>query len=81
MCSSDLFQNKDSFNLRSLFSHKILSESVSNRFKMPAIESFDDFTNLMDHIEGYRTFMALQGASDALLCIAFPTTLKKAVKI
>ena len=74
-------QNKDSFNFRSLFSHEILSEPILNWFKMLAIESFDGSSDLMDHIEGNRIFMALQGAYDALLCIVFPTTLKKKAKV
>ena len=74
-------RNKDSFNLRSPFFPEILSEPVSNRFKMPAIESFDGSVDPMDHIEGYRALMTLQGASDTLLCIAFLATLKKAVRV
>ena len=74
-------QNSDSFNLRSPFSYKILSEPISKQFKMPAIELFDGFGDPMDHIEGYRALMTLQGASDSLLCIAFLTTLKKATRI
>ena len=52
-------QNKDGFNLQSSFSYEILSESVSNRFKMPAIESFDGSADLTDYIEGYKALMAL----------------------
>ena len=48
---------------------------------MSAIESFDDSADPIDHIEGYRALMALQGAFDALLCIAFPATLKKVVRV
>ena len=48
---------------------------------MPVIESFDSFADPMDHVEGYRALMALQGAFDALLCIAFLTTLKKAARV
>ena len=48
---------------------------------MPVIESFDSFADPMDHVEGYRALMALQGAFDALLCITFPATLKKTVRV
>ena len=73
-------QNKDGFNLQSSFSYEILNEPVSNRFKMSAIKSFDGSTDPMNHIEGYRALMTLQGASDVLLCIVFFATLKKAVR-
>ena len=52
-------QNKDSFNLRSPFSHEILSEPISNQLKIPIIESFDGSADSLDHIEGYRALMAL----------------------
>ena len=77
----DRSQNKDNFNLRSSFSHGILSESISSRFKIPAIESFNGSANPMDHIKGYRVLMALQGTSDARLYIAFLATLKKIARI
>ena len=70
-----------SFNLRSSFSYEILSEPILNWFKMSVIESFDGSTDPMDHIESYKALMVLQGASDTLLCIIFPVTLKKAVRI
>ena len=77
----DRSQNKNSYNLRSPFSQEILNEPNSNRIKMPTIDSFDGFTNLIDHIEGYRALMALQGASDVLQCITFPAILKKIARV
>ena len=74
-------QGKQDFNLQSPFSQKILNEFVPSRFKMLVVESFDGSTNLLDNLEGYRTIMRLQSAFDALLCVAFPITLKKSAKI
>ena len=48
---------------------------------MSAIESSDNFTDPMDHIEGYKALMALQEASDVLLYIAFSAILKKIVSV
>ena len=49
---------------------------ISHRFKMPSIELYDGTTDPLDHLEVYKSRMWIQGAIDALLCIAFSTTLK-----
>ena len=43
---------------------------------MTTAESFDSSIDPLDHLEGYRAIMSLQGAFDALLCVTFPITLK-----
>src|SRR3954464_13634004 len=50
------------------------------RFKMPQLEKYDGGGDPDDHIQSYRTSMKLHGATDPLLCLAFPTTLKKAAR-
>lgn len=35
-------------------------------------------TDPLDHLESYKALMQVQGATDALLCKAFPATLWKA---
>ena len=74
-------QSGRDFNLLSPFSNEILSESIPSRFKMPMVESFDGFTNPLDHFEGFKAIMRLQGASDVLLCIAISISLKKSTRI
>ena len=43
---------------------------------MPSMELYDDTTDPLDHLEVYKSCMRIQGAIDALLCIAFSATLK-----
>ena len=40
------------------------------------MELYDGTTDPLDHLEVYRSRMRIQGATDALLCIAFSATLK-----
>src|SRR3954462_6146273 len=47
---------------------------------MPQLEKYDGGGDPDDHIQSYRTSMKLHGATDPLLCLAFPTTLKKAAR-
>src|SRR3954465_7444020 len=47
---------------------------------MPQLERYDGSRDPDDHVQTYRTSMRLQGANDPLLCLAFSTTLKKAVR-
>lgn len=75
--NDDLF----SFNFRSPFSRSILLESIPSRFKMPQVEPYDSSNDPLDHLEGYKALMMLQGTSNIFLCLAFPTTLKKAAQI
>src|SRR3954462_12325437 len=47
---------------------------------MPQLEKYDGSGDPDDHIQSYRTSMKLHGATDPLLCLAFPMTLKKAAR-
>ncbi|XP_077228586.1 uncharacterized protein LOC143861570 [Tasmannia lanceolata] len=42
---------------------------------MPHVPQYDGTTDLVDHLETFRTMILLHGASDGFLCRAFPTTL------
>ncbi len=64
------------FTTKSPFSRQIENEPVPSRFKMPQIEPYNGTTDPLDHLESYRALMALQGSSKAVLCRAFPTTLR-----
>ena len=62
------------------FSQKIMQEQVPPNFKLPHFESYDGTTDPIDHLEAFRTTMLLHGAPDAILCRAFPSTLKGAAR-
>src|SRR2546430_2653745 len=46
------------------------------KFKAPSLEKYNGQGDPEDHIMNYKTAMRLLGASDSLMCLAFPTTLK-----
>ena len=48
---------------------------------MPQIDSYDGVKDPLDHLETFKTLMHLQGVADAIMCRAFPTTLKGAARI
>lgn len=48
---------------------------------MPQLDPYDGITDLLDHIERYKALMRVQGATDILLCIAFPAILCKAAQV
>ena len=58
----------------------ILIEPISSQFKMPHVEPYDGFTDPFDHLESYKALTTIQGATDALLCIDFSATLRKAAR-
>ncbi|XP_043687716.1 uncharacterized protein LOC122638931 [Telopea speciosissima] len=43
---------------------------------MPTIEQYGGTTDSEDHLEKFKSLMFFQGASDAIMCRAFPSTLK-----
>ena len=47
---------------------------------MPHVEPYDGSTDPIDHLESYKALMTIQGATDALFCISFPATLRKAAR-
>lgn len=65
------------FNLWPLFFHCIMEVTIPNQFKISHIESYDDSTDLLDHLESYKFLIMLQKVFDVLLCIVFSTTLQK----
>src|SRR3954469_15940420 len=46
------------------------------KFKAPSLEKYNGQGDPEDHVMNYKTAMRLLGASDSLMCLAFPTTLK-----
>ena len=51
------------------------------KFHMPHIDSYDGVKDPLDHLETFKTLMHLQGVADKIMCRAFHTTLKGAVRI
>ena len=49
-------------------------------FKLFTMESYDETTNLINHLDMFRTSMSIQREKDAIMCKAFSTTLKKVAK-
>ena len=45
------------------------------------MDSYDGARDPLDHLETFKTLMHLQGVADAIMCRAFPTTLKGAARI
>ena len=54
----------------------IMQEPIPPNFKLPQFESYDRTSDPVDHLEAFRTMMLLHDAPDAILCRAFPSTLK-----
>ena len=54
---------------------------LPNKFRMPQMDSYDGARDPLDHLETFKTLMHLQGVADAIMCRAFPTTLKGAARI
>ena len=66
------------YDTRPPFTKRILRETIPRHFKIPQVEPYDGTTDPLDHLGSFKAHMMIQGASDALYCLAFPATLKKA---
>ena len=58
------------------FTVLVNSFPLPSKFRMPQIDSYDEVRDPLDHLETFKTLMHLQGVADAIMCRAFPTTLK-----
>ena len=63
------------------FTATVNSYPLLSKFCMPQIDSYDGVKDSLDHLETFKTLMHLQGVEDAIMCRAFPTTLKGAARI
>ncbi len=48
---------------------------------MPQVEPYNGTTDPLNHLESYRALMALQRSSEAVLCKAFPATLRGTARL
>jgi len=50
-------------------------------FKLPSLDSFDGYEDPRDHVRNCWAKMELHAASEAHMCLVFPTTLKSVMRI
>ncbi|RRT45462.1 hypothetical protein B296_00029969 [Ensete ventricosum] len=58
------------------FTPKIQGKPLSAMFRLPTLEPYDGNGDPTENIAAFRTQMALYDMFDALMCRAFPTTLR-----
>ena len=63
------------------FTATVNSYPLPSKFRMLQIDSYNGVKDSLDHLETFKTLMHLQGVADAIMCRAFPTTLKGATRI
>lgn len=76
--------NKDNWELNlpvgTTFIDEIIREPLPNGFKMPALEPYGGNTDLIDHLQSFKSIIVLHGVLDVIMCQAFPTTQKRSTR-
>ena len=58
------------------FTAEVLHFPLPAKFRIPQVEAFDGFKDLVDHLNSYKNQMELHGYQDLVRCRAFAITLK-----
>ncbi|XP_043694117.1 uncharacterized protein LOC122644797 [Telopea speciosissima] len=80
MAEKQPLPKKPVFSGMTALSDKTMVVSFPKEFKMSAFEHYDGSTDPVQHLEGFNSIMAFCGASDAIMCRAFPPTSRKAAR-
>ncbi|XP_022893827.1 uncharacterized protein LOC111408283 [Olea europaea var. sylvestris] len=57
------------------FAEDVLIEPLPEKLKIPHIAAYEGDSDPLDHLDKYTSWMELQGASSAIMCLAFSLTL------
>lgn len=68
------------FNINPPFFVGIMQDPIPAKFKLPHLESYDGSEDLVDHLMSFWTYILLHLVPDAVLCLAFPSTLKEVAR-
>ena len=68
-------------DLRPPYTDRIMAEDIPRHFRVPQMEPYDGTSDPLDHLGSFKAHMMIQGASDAMYCLAFPATLKKSARM
>ncbi|XP_043701682.1 uncharacterized protein LOC122652073 [Telopea speciosissima] len=68
------------FTTNLAFADEIRSKPLPKGFKMSTIKQYAGTTDPEDHLETFKSLMFFQDASNAIMCRAFPSTLKGAAR-
>lgn len=63
------------------FTPKIQDKPIPPSFRLPVLKTYDRAFNPMEHVVAFHAQMAMYNTSDALICRAFPTTLRGPARV
>uniref|UniRef100_A0A2N9I8K3 Uncharacterized protein n=1 Tax=Fagus sylvatica TaxID=28930 RepID=A0A2N9I8K3_FAGSY len=58
------------------FTKRVDEYPLPAKFKVPQLETFDEFKDPLDYLDSFRTIMRLHGVSDEIMCRTFLTNLR-----